>query len=145
MTDVSYSTFIMSVCVTPSGLTSSFPLGSVIVAVLTMGWSQPSMRTQFPAGTLFTSIWYLDRRCRPWDLMSFLMALIVDKIWDTEPMQRTWQLKSKDGQQCRPVSPPHLPECSSLLKPWQVALPGWSHWAPCQMHGTEPHPLCCTS
>lgn len=42
-------------------LTSSFPLGSVIVAVLTMGWSQPSMRTQLPAGTRFTSIWYLKR------------------------------------------------------------------------------------
>lgn len=39
--------------------TSSFPLGSVIVAVLTIGWSQPSMRTQLPAGTRFTSIWYL--------------------------------------------------------------------------------------
>lgn len=43
-------------CRTP---TSSFPLGSVIVAVLTIGWSQPSMRTQLPAGTRFTSIWYL--------------------------------------------------------------------------------------
>ena len=36
--------------------TSSFPDGSVMVDVLTMGWSTPSISTQFPAGTLFNSI-----------------------------------------------------------------------------------------
>lgn len=42
--------------------TSSLPRGSVTVAVFTMGWSTPSISTQLPAGTRFTSMWYLKGR-----------------------------------------------------------------------------------
>ena len=40
-------------------LTSSLLETSVMVEVLTIGWSMPSMRIQLPAGTLFTSTLYL--------------------------------------------------------------------------------------
>jgi hypothetical protein len=42
-------------------ITSSLPVGSVIVAVFTIGWSIPSINTQFPAGTRFNSTLYLNK------------------------------------------------------------------------------------
>ena len=55
--------------------TSSKPLLSVIVAVLTMGSSTPSIKTQFPAGTLFTSILYL------WQQIYYTSKIKVICLW----------------------------------------------------------------
>lgn len=56
-------------------LTSSHPLIWVMVAVLVMVWSTPSIRTQFPAGTRFTSIVYLVKY-KSWPCLQSSSALL---------------------------------------------------------------------
>lgn len=141
--------------------TSSLPRGSVTVAVFTMGWSTPSISTQLPAGTRFTSMWYLKGRraslqrllqpgsgplqhCPPpypWQQrlqMTFLPNKHIARAF------HTLQLRSRDVQQCRSGNPPHPPGYSFLQGPSQAAQHGWYHWALCQRRGTEHHRPCCT-